>query len=653
MKLKQFTVTDFRSIWNSGLVDVDDRITCFVGKNESGKTALLQALYRSNPVVQDGASFDVTYDYPKREVEDYRFAIESEKRKPAVVVESQYVLNEDDKRQVSDLFGPTSIKNDVLTHRVFYGDSAEFAIDIDEHAAIKHLSKDEALSQETRQMLEGASNWREFLEKLKAVEQTEAASALAERLVDYEGDGLGVQVCENLLWPRCPRFMYFDEYYQMQGCANVDALIQRQESESLVPSDRPLLGLIHLARLKLTELPAIENTADLKNRLEGAGNHLTRQVVKHWSQNKHIQMRFDVRDAKPNDPEGMQQGVNIWGEVYDTVHMAHTPLDSRSRGFVWFFSFLAWYEDLKRRGEDVILLLDEPGLSLHGRAQGDLLRYFETQLSDCQVLYTTHSPFMIDPNRLGRVRIVQDRSVDSSGELPREDDGTKVLTDVLGATDDSLFPLQGALGYDIQQSLLIGPNVLLVEGPSDMLYLRAMSDQLEKEGKGGISKDWTVVPVGGIGKVPVFASLLGSQTGMKVVALLDVQRGNEQVVDRVYREKLLSKRNVLTYAHFLGQEEADVEDLLDRSLYIHIVNEEFKSELALPLEEGTLNNNVARTIVAVEGRLSEDDRLSVPFSHYRPARFFAENAGVLWPQISKEKRALVARMFKEINGLLA
>lgn len=650
MKLKQFTVTDFRSIWDSGPVEVDDRITCLVGKNESGKTALLHALYRSNPVVQDDAGFDITYDYPKREVEDYRFAVESGERDPAIVVESHYVLDEEDRQQVIDLFGATALRDNVLIHRILYDNSTMFAIDIDENAAIKHLSNNEALSQDTRQVLEGASSWPEFLENLKTVEQTEAASALAQRLEVYQGDDLGAQICYGLLWPRCPRFMYFDEYYQMQGRANVGALIQRQESGTLERSDHPLLGLIHLARLKLTELPAIENTADLKNRLEGAGNHLTRQVVRHWSQNKHIQMRFDVRDAKPNDPEEMREGVNIWGEVYDTVHMAHTPLDSRSRGFVWFFSFLAWYEDLKRRGENVILLLDEPGLSLHGRAQGDLLRYFETELSDRQILYTTHSPFMVDPRQLARVRIVQDRSVDSPDELPRKEDGTKVLTDVLGATADSLFPLQGALGYDIQQSLLVGPDVLLVEGPSDMLYLRAMSDQLEREGIVGLSRDWTIVPVGGIGKVPVFASLLGSQTHMKVVALLDVQGGNEQLVDRIYKEKLLSKRDVLTYAHFLGQKEADVEDLLDRSLYVHMVNEEFKGQLSSPIEEGALNDKVPRTIVAVEKEL--DGRLSVPFNHYRPARFFVENAGALWPQVSKERQERIALMFERVNELL-
>jgi predicted ATP-dependent endonuclease of OLD family len=70
MKLKEFRVREFRSIWESGPVKVDDKVTCLVGKNEAGKTALLTALYRTNPIRPEAANFDETYDYPKREVED-------------------------------------------------------------------------------------------------------------------------------------------------------------------------------------------------------------------------------------------------------------------------------------------------------------------------------------------------------------------------------------------------------------------------------------------------------------------------------------------------------------------------------------------------------------------------------------------------------
>jgi predicted ATP-dependent endonuclease of OLD family len=73
MKLREFRVREFRSIWDSGPVEIDSQVTCLVGKNEAGKTALLTALYRTNPIIPEAAEFDETYDYPKREVEDYRF----------------------------------------------------------------------------------------------------------------------------------------------------------------------------------------------------------------------------------------------------------------------------------------------------------------------------------------------------------------------------------------------------------------------------------------------------------------------------------------------------------------------------------------------------------------------------------------------------
>lgn len=651
MRLKEFAVRNFRSIWDSNPIGVDDRITCLVGKNESGKTALLQALNRTNPIVAAHSVFDPTYDYPKREVGDYQFNIESGTSEHSQVVEVQYALEEKDKEIIAAVFGPSSLKGQTLTHKVYYGDAqSELVLDFDQDEAIKHIAQSEALSDTIRQDLQTATTWQEFLIKLNAIEATDAVNSLRAQLEPFQSDDISVDVANTLL-PKCPKFMYFDEYYQLKGRANMDELIQRQNENRLLSSDHPLLGLISLARLDLAQLSSVGSTTDLKNRLEGAGNYLTQKIVTHWSQNKHIQMRFDVRDAKPGDPEGMQTGVNIWGEVYDTVHMASTPLDSRSRGFVWFFSFLAWYEDIKRQNRDVILLLDEPGLSLHGRAQGDLLRYFESQLTDRQIIYTTHSPFMIDPRRLGRVRIVQDRGIDSEQSLRREEDGTKVHTDVFDATNDSLFPLQGALGYDIQQSLLVGPNTLLVEGPSDILYLQAMSDQLEHHGRPSLSRDWAIVPVGGIGKVPVFASLLGSQQGMNVAALLDVARKDRQIVDRIYERKLLAKRNVLTYAEFLKKDEADVEDLFEVEFYVHLINEEFKNDLSKEIDVRSLGS-FSRIVPAVERYSKKHSLLAVPFNHFRPARFFMENAVSLWDRVSEDTKNRVAKMFEKVNELL-
>lgn len=653
MKLREFRVREFRSIWDSGPVKVDDQVTCLVGKNEAGKTALLTALFRTNPIIAEQAAFDETYDYPKREVEDYRFAVENKDRDEAVVVEALYELEVSDIEAIESVFGPKVLKGKTFKRETYYGKgNSKFVLSADDAAARKHLADKPALTDALKATLTGAADWNAFAAALDGTEATEAVNALKALVAKVREKGLAFYIFNSLIWPRAPKYLYFDEYYQMRGQANLNALIAREDAKKLEDSDYPLIGLINLARLDHRKLVAAKNTTELKNKLEGAGNHLTGRIVKYWSQNQHIQMRFDVRDAKPEDPQDMRQGINVWGEVYDTVHWAHTPLGTRSRGFVWFFSFLAWYEDIKRQKQNVILLLDEPGLSLHGRAQADLLGYFEAELSDYQLLYTTHSPFMIDPAKFERVRIVQDFGIDAKERLPRDQDGTKVLTNVFDATEASLFPLQGALGYEIQQTLFIGPNSLVVEGPADMLYLWAVSAQLEREGRTGLSKGWVITPVGGSGKIPTFVALLAPQKGLNVATLLDIQNSDRAQIEDLYKKKLLKKKQVATYGDFAGKGEADVEDMFERDFYVALVNAEFAKELKTPIDPAALNAKEPRILRAVETYLDSNPLKSGTFGHYRPARYFSENAGPLWAQVSDATKERFESAFKHFNALL-
>lgn len=653
MKLREFRVREFRSIWDSCPVKVDDQVTCLVGKNEAGKTALLMALYRTNPIIAEDAAFDETYDYPKREVEDYRFAVENGDRDQAVVVDALYELEGDDIEAVESVFGPKVLKSKTFKRETYYGKSnSKFFLSADDAAARTHLAEEPGLTDALKTTLTGAADWNAFAAALDGAEATVAVNALKALVAKVREKGLTFYIFNSLIWPRAPKYLYFDEYYQMRGRANLNALIAREDAKKLEDSDYPLIGLINLARLDHRKLVAAKNTTELKNRLEGAGNHLTGRIVKYWSQNQHIQMRFDVRDAKPEDPPDMRQGINVWGEVYDTVHWAHTPLGTRSRGFVWFFSFLAWYEDIKRQKQNVILLLDEPGLSLHGRAQADLLKYFEAELSAHQLLYSTHSPFMIDPAKFDRVRIVQDLGIEAKERLPKDRDGTKVLTNVFDATEDSLFPLQGALGYEIQQTLFIGPNSLVVEGPADMLYLWAVSAQLEREGRTGLSKSWVITPVGGSGKVPTFVALLSTQKGLNVATLLDIQNSDRAQIEDLYKKKLLKRKQVSTYGDFVGKGEADVEDMFERDFYVALVNAEFAKELKRPIDLAALNAKEPRTLQAIEAYLDSNPLQSGAFGHYRPARYFSENAGTLWAKVSDATKDRFDSAFTHLNALL-
>ncbi len=141
MKLKEFTVREFRSIWDSRPIEVDDLVTCLVGKNESGKTALLTALYRTNPIIPEDDGFDLTYDYPKREVEDYRFAIENRERQEAVVVDCLYELDAEDKVAVIEIFGVDVLKTNTFRQQTYYGNqNSTFMLTVNDDAARQHLA---------------------------------------------------------------------------------------------------------------------------------------------------------------------------------------------------------------------------------------------------------------------------------------------------------------------------------------------------------------------------------------------------------------------------------------------------------------------------------------------------------------------------------
>jgi predicted ATP-dependent endonuclease of OLD family len=655
MQLKWFRVRDFQSVRDSGCIAVSD-IACLVGKNEAGKSALLKALYKLNPVVAAEGNFDVTNDYPRMDVEDYRHAVESGKRQIAVPIEACYALDADEIAIIAETFGVACVTDPEITFSKNYSNKVAYSFPADTENGLEYLIGKADFSDQTREALKGAALTAEALttvlqEQEQTTEVTRIIAVLAEvQKVDVDG-----YIFAHVLKPRKPKYLYFDEYYQMTGHENIEALIAREGANpsQLKPSDHPLLGLIRLARLKLPELINPASTIELKNKLEGASNHLTRQILKYWSQNKHLRMTFDVRPARPGDPVGMQSGTNVWGGVFDNRHQVTTELGSRSRGFVWFFSFLAWYSDVKKNAEPMILLLDEPGLTLHAKAQHDLLRYFETELKGShQLIYSTHSPFMIDPEHFERVRIVQDKSIDAELNADVSTEGTRVLDDVFAASADSLFPLQGALGYELHQTLFVGPYTLVVEGAADLLFLQAMSAILLDEKRTGLDPRWTITPVGGSSKVPTFVALLGAQKGMTIATLIDSQSADQQKIEGIYREKLLKKANVLTFADFTKTPEADIEDMFGPEFYVGLVNAEFASQLISEIDVTALKSKEPRIVQRLEKYFVDNPLKEAAFSHYRPARYFAENSKKLASKLPKETKDRFENAFNALNSLI-
>ena len=378
----------------------------------------------------------------------------------------------------------------------------------------------------------------------------------------------------DVLSQRMPRFLYFSSYDRMTGDVSIDKLRQDMAQNTVSAGDRVFQAFIEFAGTTLDELAGITRFEDLRARVESASIRISRQIFEYWSQNKHLKINFTIDAGRSGDPPPFNTGTVMRARIYNQLHEMTVAFGERSAGFIWFFSFLVLFSQVKKHRGNVIILLDEPGLNLHAKAQGDLLRYFKEKLRpEHQVIYTTHSPFMVPPDDLASVRTVED-VVRVRGSFDYESLGTKVGDDVLSTDRDTLFPLQGALGYEITQSLFVGEHTLLVEGPSEILYFQAMSTELVNRKRTGLDRRWTVCPCRGIDKVQAFMSLFGGNR-LHIAVLVDLAVGQKNQVEKLRRSELLKAGHVLTVADFCDKKEADIEDMFEPDLYTEMLNETY------------------------------------------------------------------------------
>jgi len=166
-----------------------------------------------------------------------------------------------------------------------------------------------------------------------------------------------------------------------------------------------------------------------------------------------------------------------------------------------------------------------------------------------------------------------------------------------------------------------------------------------------LRKDWIITPVGGAEKVPTFAALIGSQKGMNIATLIDIQKKDQQKIENLYKRKLLAKSHVLTFGDFTGMSEADIEDMFEVDFYLKLVNAEYGSVIAKPLDAASLKGT-GRIVVRVEESFKLNPTGIVPFNHYRPARYFAEHISKLKKTINEDTLARFEKAFKVLNALI-
>ena len=471
MKLVHANIQRYRSIGEPTEFDVEPDVTALVGKNESGKTAVLQSLYKSNPV--DRAKFDPDLDYPSHKTPELR------KEKCVRVTELTYKLDDDDIAAVEAILYPEALDNRRVTVTTGFGFAQEeWSLQVNEGKILNHLLDELDLPTPDKTKVESASTVNDLVDALRNIESTTPTATATLEKIESWCDNDPVLAAIDILSERRPKFVYFGDYDVMPGKVSIPRLISHRDSGALERGEEALLALLSMAGVNPQEFMSSENHERLIRQMENASNAISDEVFEYWSQNKELQVELHtIATAEPNAEPPLNEAPLLQIRVKNQRHRVTVPFDERSRGFVWFFSFLAYFSKLEEEStQPLILLLDEPGLSLHATAQHDLLRFINERLAPHhQVIFTTHSPFMIDPHSFHRVRTVVDDS----------ETGTTVSADILKTDAESAFPLHAALGVELTQTLFVGPNVLLVEGPSDVIYLQYLSEQLIKAGKTG------------------------------------------------------------------------------------------------------------------------------------------------------------------------
>ena len=645
MKLKSAQVKNFRCIDDSTEFSIGD-VTCLVGKNESGKTSILKALELIKSV--EGHKVDGDRDFPRKSLTDFD--------PKAVLTITKWELSDEDVIAIETSLGSGCVggKAIEISHRY---NGSTWNIQISQEKVISWLLSEAGCDATERAVLKSIANTAEV--KRKAAEMQAASTSprlanLVQRITAFRKDDADLAAID-IVSTRLPKFLYFAQYDRMNGSVSLEALQQAVNAKQVSKNDEVFLAFLAYAGTSLKETAGLRKYEQLTARVEAASIKISNQIFKYWSQNKHLKVKFTIEIGRPDDAPPFNSGNIMRTRILNELHEMTVPFDERSAGFVWFFSFLVYFSQIQKTHGDVIILLDEPGLNLHGKAQGDLLRFIEKELRPKhQVIYTTHSPFMVPPNDLASVRTVED-VVNEHQDGEFEVLGTKVGDRILSSNKDTLFPLQGALGYEITQTLFVGKNTLLVEGPSDILYLQAASAELGKRKRTSLNPNWTICPAGGIDKVGAFISLF-SGNSLNIAVLTDLAAGTKAKIEDIRRRKVLEEGRIFTAADFCKMSEADIEDFFGDTLYLVLANQSLGVKGKSAVTTKTIEDSGEKSPRILK-RYEAAARLNTQlpdFDHFRPAYWLIQNAS-FWEENEINAKAALDRfeqLFISLNKVI-
>ena len=632
MRLRKFRVQAFRCIHDSGDIVVGD-LAAFVGRNESGKTTILQAL-----TMLDKDEVISELDLCDEMTEDLKSEIR--------IVEGDFELNQDETEIVKEKFPGLQLKKLKIFRtnknpEIQY-DFGDIKIDQKEDENLEYWQN---ITKQLSNFVESIPNYiskkldtdfftgntpkdkkiiqaelDEFDNTLQAI-ATEEQQVISEWEETYtniiknvekilidntESDALKNFIMDNLH----PRFVYFSDYKKILGNINLAEYIKESEDgsaagiEYIEGFDRAetVRNLLYLAELEIEKLEELKSSpSKLIKFLNTASKNLTQRLNPSW---KGEAINVELR---------LNPG-NILSVVISDVHKDGTItntglLNRRAEGFKWTFSFIVNFAAETQRSElkEAILLLDEPARNLHPTQQTGISDLLKNLAGSNQVLYATHSPFMIFDYTPGNLLVV---------ELDRKTHLSKIFYEYWKADDATLTPILYGLSKGLVDSITdreVGNNsrpLIIVETMSDTMYLNAFDKFLQDPN----------ISMNPLNVVPAYAknsvlplSIFHHNHGYNTFVLLDNDYESKQIAEQLKNNKF-SETQIIFFERD-GNLLQSMEDYMVTEDYLYAVNQTYEIKLRregftnLTKEEVLIHgkNGIIENLKAVWNEHSDDD----------------------------------------------
>lgn len=611
MRLIKARVERFRSIMDTGLFDVELNKTILVGPNEAGKSALLMALQQLNPPESIASAYNPLRDYPRSKYQD-DIVLGNIDQQNTPFVTGYFVLTEEEKSNFPEEYQnltyvlwktlnnqaysrlenvpsiPTfeDIEKDLLRIKKHFSSVAKKT---SENPEEKEKKIDDSYKNITNEFLPSVELKSEVSDKIEKwltenidlldennKEENARFDRIKERLHISDERKRVYNECKKLL----PKFILFNNYFRIKPLLHLGDLVQRINENRSEKYDYGNVCLLKYLGFSPAELSNAANEATSKKQQSGFEAYRSLLDNRDYQLNAAtIKLTDAIRNVWNPDAEKDEASklrIKVDGQYLKVVVEdelgVEVELDQRSEGFQWLVSFfIVFFAEAEGKHKNAILLLDEPGLSLHALKQKEFRKTLSILSNMNQTLYTTHSPFLIGVDELNLVRVV---------EMKNRSVGTKVNTTITATDSGALLPLQEALGYDLAQSLFFHEKNLVLEGLTDLWYLEAISDLLKANDKTkGLDEQIALIPANSASKVVYYSTILTSQH-LYVSALLDSDSAGDVAAEQDDLVITLGKKNIIrTKDAYTGMvDKPEIEDLLRQTL-INIAREKLEFDV--------------------------------------------------------------------------